>query len=432
MSTQKMTLETVTQSVIKGDIAFRCRRRMQPAEGPGGKIFPSTYEGGKYAEEMRIVDGVKTDCVLIDSVQSQANRIEQALKQAFYKPGATTAVFPIVAVDFVSAGLPEVGWLTSLDAPHRIADAILRDSLCNGIKFRDSDEGKAFTNATAQDATALFGLCPLALTLGIWDSTGPKGGLGTKIQRALVSEIVAFNVMVGVKTSSRIDPLNIALGAGPIFRATNDVGFTIDPAIAIKSKNGQELLLYKTKDGKDIYMSIKDVEDKSKIPDQGKPSSLNHGNVTPSFIDDKTKQIRTGGVTCDYALQTTVLSLAALRRLHFPVANGAYADVEAQTVLATLGICGAVLAQADADLRSRCVLVPEGPAVWEKIAADGSIIAFSVTADEAKSILEAAIIPATKAGLPWHQKVLMLQPSKPLVDLVKKSREIQSAQTVEG
>jgi CRISPR-associated protein Csb1 len=393
MSTQKLTLATVTQAVTTGDIAFRCRRRMQPAEGPGGKIFPSTYEGGKYAVETRIMDGVETNCVLIDSVQSQANRIEQALKQVYYKPGAKTAAFPIVAVDFATAGLPEVGWITSLDAPHRIADAILRDSLCNGKKFRDSDEGKAFTNATAQDATALFGLCPLALTLGIWDSTGPKGGLGTKIQRALVSEIVAFNATVGVKTSSRIDPLNIALGAGPIYKAA-DGGWTLEK-------------------GKD------------KVGKEGKPSEANHGNVMPSIS-------QTGGVTCDYALQTTVLSLAGLRRLHFPVSKGAYADVEAHTLLAALGICGAVLAQSDADLRSRCVLVPEGPAVWEKIAADGSLTTYTLTNDDAKKLLEDSIAPATKAGLPWHTEVLVLQPSKPLVELVKRSRDIQSAQPTEG
>jgi hypothetical protein len=55
-----------------------------------------------------------------------------------------------------------------------------------------------------------------------------------------------------------------------------------------------------------------------------------------------------------------------------------------------------------------------------------------LTNDDAKKLLEDSIAPATKAGLPWHTEVLVLQPSKPLVELVKRSRDIQSAQPTEG
>lgn len=394
MSMQTLTLEALRKAVAGDGIAIRCRRRLQPAGGPSDKVFPSSYEGGKYATEDRVINGAKVPCVLLDSVQSQANRIEQALKAAYYKPGAAESEIPVVAVDFPSAELAEVGWITSLDAPHRIADAILRDSLSNGRKFRNTDEGKSFTDASTQNATALFGLCPLALTLGMWDSTGPKGGLGTKIQRALVSEIVAVNAEAGVKTSSRIDPLNIAANAGPVYK-TADGGWTLQA------------------DGKKSEKAGKD----------GNPSAVNHSNIPPS--------ISTGGVTFDYALQTTVVSLAALRRLHFPVPAGE-ADVEARTTLAALGLCGAVLAQSDADLRSRCLLVPEGPCVWEQIATDGSVTEFALTPDSAKVLLADAIKAAKAAGLPWRTEVLVLQPSQPLADLVRRSREIQAAQPAEG
>ncbi len=54
-----------------------------------------------------------------------------------------------------------------------------------------------------------------------------------------------------------------------------------------------------------------------------KPSEVNHGNITPSLRhEDKNtrKQVLNhGGVTLAYAVQQTVLSLAALRRLRFPV-----------------------------------------------------------------------------------------------------------------
>lgn len=395
MSTGKLTLEALTQAVAGNGIAIRCRRRLQPAGGPGDKVFPSTYEGGKYATETRKVDGKDTPCVLLDAVQSQANRIEQALKAAYYKPAAESADIPVIAVDFAGAGLPEVGWLTSLDAPHRIADAILRDSLCNGVKFRDSEVGKAFTNATLQDATALFTSCPTALLLGMWDSTGPKGGLGSKFQRALVSEIVGINASVGVKTSSRIDPLNISANAGPVYKAA-DGGWSLVPSGDKAEKIGKD----------------------------GNPSAVNHSNIPPQISE-------IGGVTLDYALQTTVISLAALRRLHFPVAKGD-ADSSARTALAALGVCGAVLAQSDADLRSRCLLVPEEPARWEFISADGAVTICEIDAKDAQTLLKDACAQADKAGLAWNKQVLVLQPSASLAELVKRSRALQAAQPAEG
>ena len=389
----KLTIQVLDHACSNNGIAIRCRRRLQPAEGSGAKVFPPTYEGGKYALETRKIDGADLPCALLDSVQSQANRIEQALKAAYYKPGMKKADIPVIVVDFANAGLPEVGYLSTLDAPHRIADAILRDSLLDGKKFRESDIGKAFTEATAQKANALFESCPTALLLGMWDSTGPKGGLGSKFQRALVSEIVGINAIAGCKTSSRIDPLNIAAAAGPVFL----------------EKNGDWTLeTTKTKAGKD-----------------GKPSEINHGNVTPSLEEGK------GGVTVDYALQTTVISLAALRRLHFPTDKGD-ADNAARTALAALGVCGAVLAQSDADLRSRCLLVPEEPACWEIINADGSVLPYEISAESAKELLAAATEQAGKAGLPWNTDVIVLQPSAPLTELVKRSREIQAAQPAEG
>ena len=50
-------------------------------------MFPATYSGGKYAVEKRRLtadNGVEheVDCVLLNSVQSEANHAEQALLQA--------------------------------------------------------------------------------------------------------------------------------------------------------------------------------------------------------------------------------------------------------------------------------------------------------------------------------------------------------------
>ena len=43
----------------------------------------------------------------------------------------------------------------------------------------------------------------------MWDSTGPKGGIGSKFQRVYVSEIVGLDARIGKKVGSRLDPLQI-------------------------------------------------------------------------------------------------------------------------------------------------------------------------------------------------------------------------------
>src|ERR1051325_4578396 len=100
--------------------------------------------------EDRRINGEVVPCVLLDSVQSQANRLEEALLQAYE---AERIRFPLMMVDFTRTedGSPQddpaiarIGRITTLDAPHRIADAIFRDSvLSTGAAvspFRDSDE----------------------------------------------------------------------------------------------------------------------------------------------------------------------------------------------------------------------------------------------------------------------------------------------------
>ncbi|MFP4349489.1 MAG: type I-U CRISPR-associated RAMP protein Csb1/Cas7u, partial [Desulfococcaceae bacterium] len=205
-----LSFEELMAAVSGRAAAFRCVTEYQPAGGPGDKIFPPTYQGGKYAVEDRLLNGESVPCVLIDSVQSQANRMEVALLEA---ARGNRITLPIIETTFEDPRLLKSFTVTSLEAPHRIADAIFRDSLIgeNGdkIMFRKSAKGKILDNADVRNAAGLFGLCPTALVFGVWDSTGPRGGLGAKIQRAIVSEMVAYNVQMGIKTSSRIDPLQI-------------------------------------------------------------------------------------------------------------------------------------------------------------------------------------------------------------------------------
>src|SRR5262245_38238288 len=122
----------------------------QPAGGPGTKVFPPTYEDGKYATEgprytdvggnNKKISGY--DRVLLDSVQSQANRAELALLEAWRHDQLE---LPVITVDFANQGLHKGVRISSLEAPHRIADALLRDSIhpTEKVRFRRSSIGRS-------------------------------------------------------------------------------------------------------------------------------------------------------------------------------------------------------------------------------------------------------------------------------------------------
>jgi len=401
---REMKLKDVQDAVSGNAAAFRSITEYQPAGGEGDKVFPPTYEGGKYAVEQRRLPGFDqpVDCVLIDSVQSQANRMELALLDAWERGRIP---LPVIAVDFAGNEMPKVLRITSLEAPHRIADALLRDSLHDGKPFRVSSVGKELDNVDNRNATALFHYCPTTLVFGMWDSTGPKGGLGAKFARALVSEMVGYHAVVGVKTSSRIDPAQIMLQAGPLYQVSGG-GWTLEEKDAAK------------KDKKAI-----------KLGKDGKPSEANHGNVTPT--------ISSGGTTITKALQTTVLSLPALRRLRFPLTGESKSDPKrddaARTVLAALGLCAATLTrESGCDLRSRCQLHPTEAILWQLLDKPGEDpTAFELSGDAAIELYRGAVDAAKNAKLPWLEDELVLKPSPSLVQLVKKS-QLLAASAGEG
>lgn len=72
-------------AAVGAGAAFRRISRLQPVGGKGDKIFPPTYPGARnndpprHVFERRRIEGEEVWCVLIDSVQSQANRLEGAL-----------------------------------------------------------------------------------------------------------------------------------------------------------------------------------------------------------------------------------------------------------------------------------------------------------------------------------------------------------------
>ena len=390
-------LPSLRDAVAGTAAAFRCVTDYQPSGGPGDKVFPPTYEGGKYATEDRIDPDTRAirQCVLLDSVQSQANRMELALLESHR---AGKVALPLLVTRFDQQELLKKFTVTSLEAPHRVADALFRDSLLDGTIFRKSYKGAILDTADVRSATGLFGLCPTGLVFGLWDSTGPRGGLGAKFQRAVVSEIVGYDAVVGTKTVSRIDPAEIMLGAGPLYERKSESDDS--PRWTLSEKPGSK-----------------------KLKKTGRPSEAVHGNVTPTISE--------GGFTLSKARQTTTVSLAVLRRLRFPLDGAADSDrdvdLAARTALAALGLAAGTLARSDVDLRSRCHLFAEQKPIWALLDRPGEAPGeFELDADSALDLLKQAIAVARDAGLPWEGEV-ELTPSPDLVELVRRSQELASA-----
>ena len=410
-----LTFDRLRDAVAGDAVALRSRMTLQPAGGAGDKVFPPSYavEGRadhKYAvEERQAGDGDRVSAtVLLDSVASQANRAELALLDGWERG---ELVFPVPYVDFSEdGGMTDYEKLTVLEAPHRLADAIFRDSLLDGTLFRLSDVGRAITDATPRNATDLFRYSPTSLLFGMWDSTGPKGGLGSKFQRAYVSEIVGFDATVGNKVSSRIDPLQIEKVATEdrVFNSTdpNQV-WTHDAAAAERDKKGNPAPASRG----------------SASGEAGQPSKINHGNIVPSI------DALAGGVTISSALQTTVISFAALRRLRFKGLDRT-AETAAHTAIAALGIAAvAYQHENDYDLRSRCLLLPTHPPRVELLGRDGSAgDVVAVDRDTAAQVLREASAHAANSGVGWETEEIRLVPAPKLLELIRRSRKVAASE----
>jgi len=405
----ELNIERLSEAVAGGAVALRSIMRLQPADGPGGKVFPPTYAVNaehkyavhKYAVEERQVDDRVVKTVLLDSVASQANRAELALLEGWE---ARELSFPVPYVDFTGEpSVEDLGRITVLEAPHRLADAIFRDSLLDDTLFRLSDIGRAITEARPGNATDMFRYAPTALLFGQWDSTGPKGGLGSKFQRAYVSEIVGLDAQIGRKVGSRLDPLQIEKEAAVVYEhADPQQRWTLDSSEAAQDKGKAKTA------GSD-----------------GKPSQINHGNIAPS-IDSEA-----GGVTISQARQTTVLSLAALRRLRFS-GQSRDAEVAARTAVAALGVAAIAYGyEADHDLRSRCLLIPEHSPVIEMVGRDGgSPETVSIDRDTAAQLVSDASARAAQAGIAWENAEIALKPAPKLIELLRRSREVSAREPV--
>ena len=297
-STAALYDEVVRAVALAGEHAvLRMVTAYQPAGGQGAKVFPPTYpisdaarrstrDGERngdsrtaeglgqtarnrsvpYVIEVRSVDGASRWTVLLDSTPSQANRAEEALLNASRRGKASV---PLLEVRH-EGDMPVT--LTSLEFPHRYADAYLRDTLLDGIPFDRSELGRSMLAATLQDARALLAHDPGSLVFGAWNSH--RKGRQQKFPRVYCSEVIGWDPVVGARNAGRMDPRNLQGGQKPRKEGV-DWEFT---AVSTKAK-GEKL------------------------------SEIGHGNIAPNE--------QHGGVSISSAQRTATLSLAGLDRIGF-------------------------------------------------------------------------------------------------------------------
>lgn len=172
-----------------GPAALVMREHLMPVEGPDGVLFPATFAAGDgFPGGYNIdTDASGQNVCLIDSVGSQANRMEPLFMREKYRQ--------LVPQITIKAGDKEVN---ILEIGHRAGDALVR---CSALQ---DELKKAFTSVLAGDAEPLARIAPTSLVFGVWDSRVTQA----RLPRLIASTIRAFNVRKLTRGAVYIPPVD--------------------------------------------------------------------------------------------------------------------------------------------------------------------------------------------------------------------------------
>lgn len=376
-------LLSVLSSAVQEKSILRIVVNLKPANADG-LVYPPTYDQGQHIFRPAWVDGEARDAVLLDSVQSQANRIEIALLEACREG---RLAYPDIELIVDAEAGREV--YSVLELSHRIYDAALRFTKVEGTPFIESPIGTAVYAARTDAASALFTHAPITMALGGWDSHGGGGPLVAKLPRLITSEIVGLDAKPAQRGAVKFDPMDIRRDAGPLYQS-KDAGRRFETE--------KKLGVAKAK--------------------ERKPSEIGLGNV-PNFEDR--------GAVITEAIQTSLLSCTATRRLRFEKEDKTYDDARdkaGRTATLALGLYG-LLAQMETGyyLRSGCDLIPVRTPRLEVIGRSlEDVDTLEVSAPEALEALNQSLAAAAEVGLSWCTEKIEAKADERLVTLVERSR----------
>lgn len=163
----------------KGPVALILKQKLLSVDGEGSIIFPPTYADIGYSIDT-LSDGTKV--AQIDSVPSQANRIEPLFKQPKYKD-----LVPQIEINLGKDKADGSDRMISLlDLAHRAGDAVVRSTEELAVDIDAAFKALLKTH----DAVPLAKIAPTSLLFGAWDSRGTQ----IKRPRLLRSFIRAENI----------------------------------------------------------------------------------------------------------------------------------------------------------------------------------------------------------------------------------------------
>ena len=372
------------------DDGIRIDTELEPLSGPGGTVKPAVYEGGTYQMDRRwasSADEAPTQVIVIDNVPSQANRLEEAIRRHRESIRVPEMVLDISEVKSLPVHLPRR--LSSLEFPHRNADAYLRDARLGDADFTRTDLGRALFGATAQTCGPLMAWFPQALLYGFWQSHLGKKRQNTKHARAWVSEIVGWKPAA---TDTRVLGLK-----GDALNLNTDAAITSNPDDRMRWDIGK---VEKVAGGK-----------------KDKLSEIGHGQV-PFMGDEATA----AAVSFARVTQRATVSFAHLRRITLGPSHTAAADAAARALLVALGLHAHVLAFGRGfALRSGAELRPKvSAATW--LGSSGDEACTIGDAEATRTLLHAAVAHAESVRVPldgWDEPALILTPKDNLREAIR-------------
>ena len=362
------------------DDGIRIDSHLEPLSGPGGAVKPAVYEGGTYQHDRRWAspdDGEPTPVIVIDNVPSQANRLEDALRRNRGSTSIPEFVLDLSDLPNLPSHLPRS--LSSLEFPHRNADAYLRDAKLDGQDFLKTEIGQAIFGATAQTCGPLIAWFPQALLYGFWQSHLGKKRQNTKHARAWVSEIVGWQP---ASTETRV----LGLKGDALNLNTDDV----------VTSNPDDRTAWEVGKGAKIAGAKSD-----------KLSEIGHGQVP--FMGNAAAA---AAVSFARVTQRATVSFAQLRRVSLGD-DSSKADTAVRALLVALGLHAHQLAfgrgfalRSGAELRTRSTT-----AMW--LGADGDNPIELGGVETTRALLESAREHATSQGVPldgWGAPATRLTP----------------------
>lgn len=175
----------------RGPVALHLTERLLPVDGPGSVIFPPTYADLKDYGIEHLADG--RTLVTIDSVGSQANRMEPIFRRA--DPGMPENPLADL-VPQIDIAYGEGKKRSILEVGHRLGDALIRSST-----LRDRAKAAFEQFLDTGDVGAIARLAPTSIVFGAWDSRDTAA----KLPRLVQSVIRAWDVDV-IKRSAQYEP----------------------------------------------------------------------------------------------------------------------------------------------------------------------------------------------------------------------------------